>query len=433
MSKGTRPEGQVGAGSLATMADQDPFTKPRRKRKEAALPTRTSPRTSPRTSTKRQAAAGISGITDCHGTEMTTTNIPVTSTAREDHRKRIRRKEADTAPFAGRLPHSVLANIVACLPLIDAVKLRVIHSTWNQLLLTVPLPYLLLSRYSRLINDTSLVHIATFAGNRPQVIDISHCSHLTDPSFQHMTTLCAASVVSVSLASCWNISSPALVDLAVRAPNLRTLNLSNCRKISDLALYNILTTARNLEELDLGYCKHISDRSMHTIAAHASTRLKTLKLARCTSITDAGFATWTYAPSGFPNLTTLVLRDCTFLSDNAIVALTNSCSALQHLDLSFCCNLSDTSVEVLALGLPSLRKLFLAFCGSAVSDSSLRSIGLHLQALKQLSVRGCVRVTNEGVKNVLSGIDSLRLLDVSQCRNFAGVDGRKEVEIIRGG
>jgi F-box/leucine-rich repeat protein 7 len=60
----------------------------------------------------------------------------------------------------------------------------------------------------------------------------------------------------------------------------------------------------------------------------------------------------------------------------------------------------------------------MAFCGSAVSDPSLRSIGLHLYLLKELSVRGCVRVTGVGVEAVAEGCDQLEFLDVSQCKNL---------------
>ena len=66
-----------------------------------------------------------------------------------------------------------------------------------------------------------------------------------------------------------------------------------------------------------------------------------------------------------------------------------------------------------------LTHLDLAFCGSAVSDASLRSIGLHLLELRFLSVRGCVRVTGHGVEAVLDGCRALETFDVSQCKNLS--------------
>lgn len=74
---------------------------------------------------------------------------------------------------------------------------------------------------------------------------------------------------------------------------------------------------------------------------------------------------------------------------------------------------------MLSLGCPRLRSLKLSFCGSAVSDSSLRGIGLHLLELRELSVRGCVRVTGVGVEAVVEGCTVLETFDVSQCKNLA--------------
>ena len=85
---------------------------------------------------------------------------------------------------------------------------------------------------------------------------------------------------------------------------------------------------------------------------------------------------------------------------------------------SFCCALSDTATEVLALGCPNLTHLNMSFCGSAISDPSLRSIGLHLSALEELAVRGCVRVTGAGVESIIEGCHKLRVFDVSQCKNL---------------
>jgi len=148
----------------------------------------------------------------------------------------------------------------------------------------------------------------------------------------------------------------------------------------------------------------------------------------------------------FENLTSLCLADCTYLTDSAVVFLTNAAKNLQFLDLSFCCALSDTATEVLSLGCPHLVSLNLSFCGSAVSDSSLRTIGLHLLDLRCLSVRGCVRVTGVGVEAVVEGCHNLEKFDVSQCKNLnkwlvAGGVGRcKEVwgrgvefEVVAGG
>lgn len=44
---------------------------------------------------------------------------------------------------------------------------------------------------------------------------------------------------------------------------------------------------------------------------------------------------------------------------------------------------------------------------------------MHLSALRELSVRGCVRVTGTGVEVVAEGCHNLSVFDVSQCKNLS--------------
>ena len=67
------------------------------------------------------------------------------------------------------------------------------------------------------------------------------------------------------------------------------------------------------------------------MAAHASARLEELDLTRCTSITDLGFQHW--GNYSFPRLRKLVLADCTYLTDQAIVGIANAARGLRELDL----------------------------------------------------------------------------------------------------
>jgi F-box and leucine-rich repeat protein 7 len=102
-------------------------------------------------------------------------------------------------------------------------------------------------------------------------------------------------------------------------------------------------------------------------------------------------------------------------------------------------------VEVIALSLSRLQSLNLAFCGSAVSDNSIRTISLHLGELREISVRGCVRVTKMGVEALCllsrgetpgrggSMCEHLVKIDLSQCRNFAGGGKRWWTAVSRNG
>nr|OQO23034.1 hypothetical protein B0A51_08779 [Rachicladosporium sp. CCFEE 5018] len=381
----------------------------------------------------------------------------------------------------GRLPDALLLLVLQHLDLLDLMRLRRVSMHWHNLLTTSPnvLTRLDLSRYNTYITDDVLRDvIVPFIGSRPKDIDLSNCFHITDDGFKHLVDACGESAVTWRMKSVWDVSGPAVLSLIEKARHLEEIDLSNCRKVGDNLLARVVgwivppnekapppppptlpngrrkgkapavapltldppqppgtvVGAPKLKRLTLSYCKHIQDRSMSHLALHAASRLESLDLTRCTSISDLGFHSWgTY---NFPNLKKLILADCTYLSDQAIVGVVGGCRSLQDLDLSFCCALSDTATEVLSLGLPQLRRLNLAFCGSAVSDNSLRCIGLHLLELRYLSVRGCVRVTGQGVESVVEGCRNLREFDVSQCKNLrpwieragmARVNGRREV------
>ncbi|KAF8420525.1 hypothetical protein EV426DRAFT_552572, partial [Tirmania nivea] len=358
----------------------------------------------------------------------------------------------------GSFRDDILIEIFKNLKLHELMRLRQVSTHWSKLLTTSPslMKELDLRKYNRLVTDAVVTSsIAPFVGHRPETIDISNCFHLTDEGFVYLAQNCGKNVKKWKMKSVWDITGQAILEMSNRAKELEEIDLSNCRKVSDTLLARVVgwvipdyqalyyeqqqtylqhraaallppahpppgtvIGCPNLRRLTLSYCKHVTDRTMSHLAAHASKRLEHIDLTRCTTITDTGFQHWSMAR--FDRLTSLCLADCTYLTDSAIVFLTTAARGLKHLDLSFCCALSDTATEVLSLGCPGLETLDLSFCGSAVSDQSLRAVGLHLLELRKLSVRGCVRVTGVGVEAVVEGCCDLWELDVSQCKNLAG-------------
>ncbi|OTB01338.1 hypothetical protein M426DRAFT_64320 [Hypoxylon sp. CI-4A] len=393
--------------------------------------------------------------------------IPCASPDSEAPAKKARILPSRPVPYQEPLlPDDILVTIFQYFNLAELLRLRQLSTHMRKLLATSPklCTHVDLTPYNRFVTDETIVNvIAPFLGPRPISIDLSNCFHLTDEGFSTLWKVCGKNIKIWRMKSVWDVSANQILDMSENAKGLEEVDWSNCRKVGDNLLARVVgwvvpenapqhakqvvisnsAAARlraqqqkvptqtivlpppgtvigcpKLKRLNLSYCKHITDRSMAHMAAHASNRLESLSLTRCTSITDNGFQAW--APFRFSNLSHLCLADCTYLSDNAIVALVHAAKSLTHLDLSFCCALSDTATEVVALGLPQLKELKMAFCGSAVSDNSLACISLHLNDLERLSVRGCVRVTANGIESVLDGCGNLVWADISQCRNLEG-------------
>lgn len=264
----------------------------------------------------------------------------------------------------GTLPDSILLNIFQRLELHHLLRLRAVSLHWSDILSNSAdiLQYLDLSLYNRKVTDEILKKvICPFVGERPRYIDLSNCFHITDEGFTKLASTCGPNVVTWKMKSVWDVSAPAILEMACKATGLQEVDLSNCRKVGDTLLARIvgwvmpgqhkpneasgkalmkptMETAAGtvygcpkLSKLTLSYCKHVTDRSMHHIASHAAPRIEQVDLTRCTTITDQGFQYWGNAQ--FTRLRKLCLADCTYLTDKAIVYLTNAAKQLEELDL----------------------------------------------------------------------------------------------------
>jgi F-box and leucine-rich repeat protein 7 len=281
----------------------------------------------------------------------------------------------------GSLPDKVLVNIFKHMELHELFRLRIVSIHWSETLTRSPdlFHYLDLTPYNRKLTDEVLSkYVCPFVGDRPRVINISNCFHVTDEGFNILASTCGTNVTTWKMKSVWDVTAPAILDMANIAKGLQEVDLSNCRKVSDTLLarivgwivpstpsahhsngrpaLNIRLSSQSpshpsagtaigcpsLKRLTLSYCKHVTDRTMHHIATHAATRIEHMDLTRCTTITDTGFQYWGNAH--FSRLKKLCLADCTYLTDNAIIYLTNAAKGLQELDLVSRASLLNVSV-----------------------------------------------------------------------------------------
>ncbi|KAI9303865.1 hypothetical protein BJ944DRAFT_250339 [Cunninghamella echinulata] len=283
------------------------------------------------------------------------------------------------------------------------------------------------------------------------------------PSSKLSSTFTNSSLIrlqGLNLNSCWLLTDKSLELLGQKCPQLIELDLSNCRKITNGGIYRFLEAkqhhidqgvGKGLEWISLSYCKNLNDITMQHLATFTKDTLKYINLQRCTKISDQGFLSWMATISDnndkddkddkdgmvvFSKLKHLSLVDCSFLTDRAIQLLTKAAPYLEKISLSFCCALSDTAMVTLG-SLSQLKDLDVSFCGAAVSDASLykfldqqRLVRHHQQdnnnnndsldgsgGLEKLNIRGCVRITNDGIYPIVKELAKVGLyeLNMSQC------------------
>ncbi|KAH7652169.1 RNI-like protein [Dioscorea alata] len=135
-----------------------------------------------------------------------------------------------------------------------------------------------------------------------------------------------------------------------------------------------------LETVDLSHCVRVGDREAAALAGFAG--LKELKLDKCLKVTDVGLAK---VAMGCPGLERLGIKWCLEISNVGIELLVKKCWELKDLDISYL-KVTDKSLQFI----PTLGKL------------------------QVLSMVGCYFVTDEGLRYLNNGSNSLKVLDTSQ-------------------
>ncbi|KAI8343003.1 cyclic nucleotide-binding-like protein [Chlamydoabsidia padenii] len=305
--------------------------------------------------------------------------------------------------------------------------------------LDLSLNHIDLSTIHKKITDDTLTSLILSLHRPIRSLSLSQCFHLTDSCFRSlllvdMDTSSTQSTLqhlhTLDLNSCWLLTDQTLQLLGEQCPQLCHLDLSNCRKITNAGMSRFLQATKEhngtgLEWLSLSYCKNLTDMTMQHLADYTRDSLVYLNLQRCTKITDQGFIAW---GSSFSKLKEIILVDCSFLTDRAIQCLTQAAGGLERVSLSFCCSLSDTAMYHLA-HLHYLVDLDVSFCGAAVSDVSLNLlVDQGSSSLKRLNIRGCVRVTGDGLLSFLSTIKLIEI-NISQCPSISTETKQKIMDL----
>ncbi|KAK3815635.1 MAG: hypothetical protein JOS17DRAFT_419111 [Linnemannia elongata] len=393
------------------------------------------------------------------------------------------------------LDELTVLRILKGLPITALLRARRVCKDWDHKIMEHNdlVRVLDLSMHKKIVTDAVLVDLCNSVLSRNPArttrVSLRDCFLISDKGLSMLASHMPA-VQDLDLHSCWNVTDAGFRSLGMHCPKLRSIDFSNCRKLGDETIYGLYprsaliangvpqeavapqptTKSRPspvispdlpgcplIAHLNLSYCKNITDRSFMHLCSSGSRQLEYLNLQRCTTISPEAFISlsldafdpvpaldMTNGPlpeplpipgkeACFPKLKELYLSDCTFLTDEAIVALSPNMPRLESISLSFCCALTDIALEALSDSCVLLRKIDLSFCGSAVSDASLYQLaqfdalnpGRHM--LEDLEIRGCVRVTEQGVREVLNGCSSLKRLNISCCSGIGSGDLSDEV------
>ncbi|CAK9216044.1 unnamed protein product [Sphagnum troendelagicum] len=194
------------------------------------------------------------------------------------------------------------------------------------------------------------------------------------------------------------------------------------KRVSDLGIFLMAECCSNLESVRLGGFSRITDAGCRAVL-HISSKLHTFELSNTPQLTDLAFHDLPLTPLV---LECVSLASCILLSDYSVQHLA-LCKNLQSLNLKGCKSVGDGSMQAISC-LSKLRVL--ALNGSDLSDHGLDVLGKGIAPLTLISLRGCHRVTDNGVAALLAGglVNTLESMDLS---GIAGLTDNATLAIVR--
>lgn len=181
------------------------------------------------------------------------------------------------------------------------------------------------------------------------------------------------------------------------------LNLSFCTNLTGQTLQLLSKKLPSLRTLDLTGCNQFNDADLVHVAHMAN--LDNLCLAGCSGFSKQGFE---YMTSLLDKLETLDLTGCPQLDDDFLSLLPNMLE-LKSLVLSGCTGFTGEGLGKIgkegALG--KLQTLTLDQCRQ-ISDSDLGRLR-NLSQLKQLDIRNCPSITQNGINKLRRHLKSTKV------------------------
>jgi len=157
-------------------------------------------------------------------------------------------------------------------------------------------------------------------------------------------------------------------------------------------------------EIDLSQT-NVDDELLKKLLVEKGSALQSLKLGRCSNLTEAGFME---IAKQCPNLKVLHLDECHNVTDQAVKEIAQRCPELQELDISFCRKITDEAVKAVVERCSKLEALYLDGC-SNLTDEAVKAIAQRCPKLERLDLSRCKKISNEEVQKFAAERSSVEI------------------------
>eukprot|EP00029_Vermamoeba_vermiformis_P005506 TRINITY_DN1931_c0_g1_i1.p1 TRINITY_DN1931_c0_g1~~TRINITY_DN1931_c0_g1_i1.p1 ORF type:complete len:1922 (+),score=411.10 TRINITY_DN1931_c0_g1_i1:83-5848(+) len=205
-------------------------------------------------------------------------------------------------------------------------------------------------------------------------LNLSRCS-VSDSALSYLG-LKLNKCETLILAGNFAMTDKAMTSIANHMKSLRHVNVGSCNKIKDDGIIDLLYAIPEVEYINLENC-NISNRTLQKIGA-ICTNLKTLIVARCTTLNDGGIE---HLVSGSKTLRKLDLTGLNLIGDRALIAITKYLPYLEHIVLKNCDNVTEKGIATLesnkalkSMILPEKDFKLIKELGSALKDPKINTL-----------------------------------------------------------
>ncbi|XP_047383805.1 F-box/LRR-repeat protein 2-like isoform X2 [Sciurus carolinensis] len=185
---------------------------------------------------------------------------------------------------------------------------------------------------------------------------------LPPEALQSLGQVAGLQLQELSLHSCRDLSTEAVVTLCRQQPGLTSLDLSGCSELTDGALLAVSRGLQHLQHLSLGKLQRLTDAGCTALGGLRE--LQSLDMAECCLVSGRELAQALGSVHGAPPpLTSLRLAYCSSLKDASVLSLIPALGpSLRVLDLSSCVALSNQTLQAICTYHTHLSVLRLAWC-----------------------------------------------------------------------
>ena len=250
------------------------------------------------------------------------------------------------------------------------------------------------------IDDNGILYLLDIA-EKLEILNFAGAVHLTDQALAQLFGKCER-LTAVNVNNCIHVSHEVLHVLALQNRKLSDLRCSAC-DVPDGGLSMICSalSAKHMRSLDISFCRDVSDYGAISVA-ESCPELRYLNLSGLSRVSDRG-ARHLLAKCWY--LSELSMEDVFLLNDQAF-----------FFDREF-----DGRLAADENMLKHLTSLSLRDCVN-ITDDAIKGLGERCRKIETFIMRGCDKLTDRSLswmshpfEDNFPMVDSIRVLDISNC------------------